>query len=56
MKKESKEDIFLGFLIKEKENAYINKIYAQTAIRYMGKCFEERVKNETLSQKIFSAY
>ena len=53
MKKESEEDIFLGFLIKEKENAYINKIYAQTAIRYMGKCFEERVKNETLSQKIF---
>lgn len=53
IKKESEEDLFLGFLIKEKENAYINKIYAQTAIRYMGKCFEERVKNETLFQKIF---
>ncbi len=53
MKKESEEDTFLGFLIKEKENAYINKVYAQTAIKYMGKCFKEREKNETLLQKIF---
>lgn len=54
-KKESEEDIFLAFLIKEKENAYINKVFAQTSVSYMSKCYEEKIKNETLFKKILQS-
>lgn len=52
MKKEKEEDIFLSFLIKEQEIAYINKIHAQTTIRYMGQCFKEKENNVTLPERI----
>lgn len=52
-KKQDNEDMFLSFLIKEKEIAYIEKIHAQTTIKYMAKCFQEKEDNATIIKKTF---
>ena len=54
VKKNTNEDLFLTFLIKEKELAHIEKIHAQATIRYMGKCLNDNYYNAPFIKRLFS--
>lgn len=47
------EDLFLNFLIKEKEIIYLKKIHAQTTIKLMEKVTNDEIRKETFLQKGF---
>lgn len=53
-KNNNDEDMFLSFLIKEKELAYIEKIHAQESVKYIAKCFEEEQKKLSFLKKVFN--
>lgn len=51
-KKDDNEDLFLSFLIKEKELNYIQQQHAQIEVKYMAKCFQDKEDNATIAKKI----
>jgi len=53
-KKNANEDMFLTFLIKEKELAYVEKNHAQSTIRYMGKCLDDNYYNAPFIKRLLS--
>lgn len=53
-KKNSNEDLFLSFLIKEKELAYVEKIHAQSTVRYMAKRLNDIYYNAPFYKKLLS--
>ena len=53
-KKNTNEDMFLTFLIKEKELAYVEKNHAHSTIRYMGKCLDDNYYNAPFIKRLLS--
>ena len=50
--KDKNEEIFETFLIKEREQADIEKLHAQATIKYMAKCLSEEEAKATIFTKI----
>ena len=50
--KDKNEEIFETFLIKEREQADIEKLHAQATIKYMAKCLSEEESKATVFTKI----
>lgn len=50
--KDSNEEMFETFLIKEREKEEIDKLHAQETIKYMTKCFEEEQNKATIFTRI----
>ena len=50
--KDKNEEIFETFLIKEREQADIEKLQAQATIKYMAKCLSEEESKATVFTKI----
>jgi len=50
--KDSNEEMFETFLIKEREKEEIDKLHAQETVKYMARCFEEEQNKATIFTRI----